>query len=474
MKRNNEVLLYIFKDFDFEKFYRMYTQSTNELKRTSKKEIIKIKCLYIQDCVIRLSATKNGSFTLHSQILIAVVGREYRQILDVLIKMKLIKKKTFMSQKYKVGEFSMQYTIPEKIEYDKIRLISGKIKKYKKKSRELICQMKEDTVWKDFDLMYGKRFRRRYVASLRKITLENIEGYDNYVKELLKEKKTGSKSLYYMVLKDDLLDKNKEIESIDYSSGAGRIYHVLTHMKREIKKFLNIAVMLDASNSQPLLLSKMIFDFYNIDHKGGYNIMKALKEVKAADIHYVGKNLRNYLISNNIENENVAGMDDDALYYLYLVVNGLLWDKISEEKHVEREIVKTTMFKQVFYSNTPDAYKWKEWAVEFAQMFPTVYLIIGRWKMKPRPKDIEEYMKKNKICPNKPTAALSIAMQALESKIMVTILKKMYKRKWYAVNLHDCIIVPKIEDKEKVPTFDQLKKLMDEVYMSFGLSATFK
>ena len=248
MKGDNKVLLYIFKDFDFEKFYRMYTQSTNELKRTSKKEIIKIKCLYIQDCVIRLSATKNGSFTLHSHILKAVVGREYRQILDVLIKMKLIKKKTFKAQKYRVGEFSMQYSITERIKVDNIRLNYGKIKKYKKKLRERLYKMKEETTYKYMDKMYGKRFRGRYISSLRKITIEDVEGYDNYVKEQLKEDKTRRKKLYYEVLKDDLLDKNKEIDSTDYNSGAGRIYHVLTRMKREIKKFLNISIMLDASS----------------------------------------------------------------------------------------------------------------------------------------------------------------------------------------------------------------------------------
>ena len=107
-------------------------------------------------------------------------------------------------------------------------------------------------------------------------------------------------------------------------------------------------------------------------------------------------------------------------------------------------------------------------------MFPKVYSIIGRWKEKLRPKEVEEYIRKYNIRPNKPTAALSIAMQNLESRIMSTILKRMYERKWYAVNLHDCIIVPKTGDSTESPSIDQLKHLMNDVYKQFGLAATFR
>lgn len=469
------VTLHMFKGFDYEKFWVLYQQKTEGLVRTSTESIVKTKCKYLQDCIIRLSVTNDEGFSLHSQVLKSVVGREYRQMLDCMIEMHLIKYKNCKAQRYKVGEYATQYAISDKVEFETRHLINRKIKEYKDKTRNLLKQMKEDTTYRYMDSLYGKGFRKKYLSSLRKITIENSEGFDVYVKKVISE--NPNKEPYYTYIKEELLNRDKDINSIDYYSGAGRIYHILTNTDRNIKKYLNIEVMLDAANSQPLLFCYMIFRFYDINEEASYHIISSLKDIKEhpnTPLYNVGNNLRNILIQSNIEKQDVEKMSNDVLLYIFLTVKGLLWDVISMNKGLPREKVKTTMFQQVFYSNSGYAYRWKEWAVEFETMFPNVYSIIGRWKEKLRPKEVEEYISKYNICPNKPTAALSIAMQNLESRIMSTILKRMYERKWYAVNLHDCIIVPKTGDSTESPSIDQLKHLMDDVYKQFGLAATFR
>ena len=471
-KNNYGVTLHTFKGFDYDRFWSLYKQKTERLERTTTESIVRTKCKYLQDCIIRLAVINEDGFSLHSQILKAVIGREYRQMLDCLLEMHLIKYDNSKAQRYKIGEYATRYVIVEGCEFETEYLLNKHLYDYKERTKEQIRLLKEQTTYRFMDKLYTKGFRKRYVASLRKITIEDVKGLDDYIDQVVAD--NPNKAPYYTYIKEELLNRDKDINSIDYFSGAGRIYHILTNTDRHIKRYLNIEVMLDAANSQPLLFCYMIFRFYDISETSGYNIIHSLKEYSNAPLYNVGNNLRNYLIYNNIEVREVAKMSNDVILYLFLTVRGHLWDMISENKRLPREMVKTTMFQQVFYSNSGYAYRWKEWAVEFETMFPTVYKIIGRWKEAQRPKDIEEYIIKYDIHPNKPTAALAIAMQNLESRIMTTILKKMYERKWYAINLHDCIIVPKTGDNTKSPSLDQLKQLMDEVYMQFGLAATFK
>ncbi len=471
-RKNYYVTLHLFKGFDYEKFWLLYKQKTKGLKRTTTKKIIEIKCKYLQDCIISLSTINDVSFSLHSQVLKSIIGREYKQILDCLIEMKLINYKKSKTQSYKVDEYATQFSICDNVEFETQKLMNKKICDYIDKAKKLIKQMKEDTTYRYMDKLYGKGFRKKYLLSLRKITIEDIQGFDTYVNKMTSS--NPPKEPYYKYIKEELLNKDKDINSVDYNSGAGRIYHILTNTDRNIKKYLNIDFMLDAANSQPLLFCYMIFKYYGISEASSYHILINLKDCSVSPLYNVGKNIRNLLINNDVEKQDITKLNDDVLRYLYLTVKGLLWDEISREKSMPREDVKTMMFKQVFYSNSGYAYRWKKWAVEFENMFPTVFKILGRWKEKQRPIEVKEYIEKHNIRPNKPTAALSIAMQNLESRIMTTILKKMYKKKWYAINLHDCIIVPKTNNNSNSSTIDQLKQIMDDVYKQFGLAATFK
>lgn len=130
------------------------------------------------------------------------------------------------------------------------------------------------------------------------------------------------------------------------------------------------------------------------------------------------------------------------------------------------------MFQEVFYSNSPYAYHWKEYAVEFKQQFPSVYAKIGEWKKSRQPKEVKEYLSDKKLNVEKQTAALSVAMMNLEAQIFTGILKKLYAKRWNAVHIHDCIVIPKDGNKNH-PTRAQVEAIMADVYRDFGLAPTF-
>ena len=288
--------------------------------------------------------------------------------------------------------------------------------------------------------------------------------------------KTGKTPEDYLAILKKYVDENQDKPHIVGSGWTDDLLYQLN--AKQLDEICPDKPMINQSASGHMMwINTKAMEAYDINEEASYHIISSLKDIKEhpnTPLYNVGNNLRNILIQSNIEKQDVEKMSNDVLLYIFLTVKGLLWDVISMNKGLPREKVKTTMFQQVFYSNSGYAYRWKEWAVEFETMFPNVYSIIGRWKEKLRPKEVEEYISKYNIRPNKPTAALSIAMQNLESRIMSTILKRMYERKWYAINLHDCIIVPKTGDSTESPSIDQLKHLMDDVYKQFGLAATFR
>ena len=161
------------------------------------------------------------------------------------------------------------------------------------------------------------------------------------------------------------------------------------------------------------------------------------------------------------------------LEYIYLTSIGKMWDEFVElHPDMDRAEMKVEMFKQVFYSNTPYIYEGKELASEFKERFPNVYKLIAHWKKRKMAPDVEAYMEANQLFPNKPTASLSMAMMNLESKIFTEILKRIYRKRWRAVHIHDCIVVPKTGKKNQ-PEKSEVLEIMREVYQQYGLCPTF-
>ena len=450
-----------------------------EASRGVKKSIDKIiaKCVYFQDAVIRRACSKRDTmtFSLSSAILKSVLGAEYKRIIEVFIDMGYLSLGSDYASEdvkkyyyYTIGKYSKLYTLKVS-EFKAITTKSAQIRKYKEKTQSEYLKMKTLTASNVIE-RYGQTFGNRYDVSLKKITIEDEKGFNLYVKERVKE--NPKSKYYYGYVKDALEDKEKSITKIDE---AGRVYHCLTNLDRDIKPFLNIDFMLDCKNSHPLLFNYFIFLHHSIAPSSSYIISEFLKEfpIEEDNNHNVGRFLRKSLINNNIENTSVAKLTDDELAYICLTSKGLLWDDIAA-RHPEksRNEIKVQMFQEVFYSNTAYAYHWKEYAVKFKEDFPSVYLLIGIWKKSKQPKQVKAYMEEHKLHPEKVTASLSIAMMNLEARIFTAILNRLYAKRWNSVHIHDCIIVPKDGNKNH-PTKGQVEAIMSDVYKDFGLCPTF-
>lgn len=450
-----------------------------DASRGVKKSIEKItaKCIYFQDAIIRRACSKKDTmtFSLSSAILKTVLGAEYKRIIELFIDMGYLSLGSDYASEdvkkyyyYTKGKYSTLYTL-KVCEFQVITTKSALLRKYKEKTQSEYLKMKALTTSKVIE-RYGQTFGNRYDVSLKKITIEDKKGFNLYVKERIKE--NPKSKYYYGYVKDALENKEKSITKIDE---AGRVYHCLTNLDRDIKKFLNIDFMLDCKNSHPLLFNYFIFLHHSIAPSSSYIISDYIKEfpIEEDTNHNVGGFLRKYLINNHIENASVAKLTDDELVYICLTSKGLLWDDIAA-RHPDksRNEIKVQMFQEVFYSNTAYAYHWKEYAVKFKEDFPNVYSLIGIWKKSKQPKQVKAYMEEHKLHPEKVTASLSVAMMNLEARIFTTILNRLYAKRWNAVHIHDCIIVPKDGNKNH-PTKEQVEEIMSDVYKDFGLCPTF-
>lgn len=496
----HRIQLYQFKNFDMTDFTKRYIIKVNphevidptslsvytppKSKLTKKREgarsesIIENKCRYLQDAIIRRAFSKKGSlsFSMNANILKAVIRNDYKPLLEVLTEMGYIeigdgKGGTENHRYYQYGSYSYLYTLKNTDVYLTEPFINQAIQSYKEKTIDEIKDLNDKYTYRPIQDKHGESFLKKYMTSLRLIKIEDEEGMINHINEVLKQGKKGNK-IYYEYLLKELKNKDKSIYKID---DAGRIYHILTNLDRDLKQYLNIDISLDCKNSHPLLFNYFIFNKLNISFSSSYNISFFLANIERGKMynHNVGRKLRNTLNDNNIENEAIAKMSDNEIEYVYLTSTGQLWDEIvSKHLDMDRNKVKEEMFKSVFYSHSPIADRWSEYAKEFKAQFPNVYGLIGDWKRKKMADMVVDYMKEHTLPFDRGSASLSIAMMALEADIFTTILKRLYAKRWNAVHIHDCIIIPKDNNKNH-PTADQVQQIMREVYQEFGLYPTF-
>lgn len=499
MKKNKDTIeLYQFKDFDMDRFIELYLYEVNpheeideetlsvyahaKTKMTERKQGVRTedkvrsKCMYLQDAIIRRAYSKrnNKTFSMRADLLRSVIGKEYRTMLMVLIEMEYIElgdghggtdKPTY----YQTGKYSTIYTL-RNVEVCKTELFyNAAIKKYKEKTVEGIKKLNDKYTYPYIIKAHGEPFLKRYLTSLDHIRIEDRGGLNAYIKEKVKDNINAEPYYHYVV--NQLDKKDKDIFRIDVS---GRVYHILTNLDRELKQYLNIDFSLDCKNSHPLLFNYFIFNKLKISSLSSFNISKSLSTLIPDKVyHNDGKYLRNILINNNIENNDVAKMSDDELEYVYMTSTGQLWDDIcSRHPDLERSEVKVEMFKAVFYSHSPVADRWSDYAQDFKSRFPSVYRLIGDWKRELKKDEVTEYMAVHHLPIDRGSSSLSIAMMALEADIFTTILKRLYAKRWNAVHIHDCIVVPKDENRNH-PTIEAVREIMSEVYREFGLAPTF-
>ena len=433
------------------------------------------KGMYVQDVILRLAYTKKDRtvFSLNAEILRAVIGAEYKVMLQVLQKMGYMRlgdgeggKKSKKRSFYQYRSYSKLYSLGVDVEVEIVNSSNKRLSDYKKKSLRMIQQMREDVVYPAIDRRYGKSFRRNYIGSLNAVKLADEAGLNKYIEWSILDE--PGRKFYYSYVCEQLKSKVRYIQKID---NAGRIYHVLTNLERELKQFLNIGISADCKNSHPLLFCYFIFRWRGVDVDDARMISFELRAYDGCGM--IG--LRKYLADKGVPVAAISLLYDDDLEYICLASQGRLWDEVAESHpELDRNEIKVNMFSQVFYSNTKQVYSWKPYARDFKTRFPHVYSLVAYWKSKIVAPDVEAYMLENDLYVDKDrsTTVLSVAMMNLEARIFVKILKRLYSRGWKAVHIHDCIIVPRICGGV-LPDSEELLAIMESVYNEFGLFPTF-
>lgn len=342
----NSVTLYQFADFNFDEFLKQFlfeiSEHTTEdwsqpqtnpddtlspcgiiyhkAKRGVKKpDIIRCKIQYLQHLVIRRAHSKKdlGAFRLSSQILRAVIGDEYKTMLSVLIRMGHLvhgdgKNGNSVGEYYyyQVGMYSTIYSLPENIGFEKVTTSNARVLKYLQKECEQIQLYRQNVLQPLISNRFGPDFQKQYEISLSKIHIANKQGFQAFVEQRLEEKPEGR--LYYEYIREGLEEKQKHIQKID---AAGRIYHILTNAKREVKQYLNIAISADCKNSHPMLFNFFIFRSHGINYEDAYQISLAMHSIENAS--QLRKSLSKLVASNLLDLFKY-----DELKYIYETSTG--------------------------------------------------------------------------------------------------------------------------------------------------------
>ena len=288
-----------------------------------------------------------------------------------------------------------------------------------------------------------KAFRKQYIKCLNKLHIINENDFISYFNSLEFIDDNGNhnqlKELSYQYHKDICLSRNKhDVYSWDK---YGRIHHFISNCPRGFRKYFNILFVRDIHNAQPLIISSLLFEYFNINKEVkeylSYSIINNLhilnyKEIikfyynnKSFVYRYDNRNLYNDKIDNKLERikNEISRIPIDVLEYCYLVISGQFWDVVSNRLGISREEAKTKMFAEVFYSKTKIITKSQKYGLLFQNYFPNVTAAILN------------------IRNTSPEDWLSHEMQRRESKVIRAVLEFLFDKGYDAINIHDEIVV---------------------------------
>ena len=425
--------------------YRQITQMDNDSDGVSISTKI-LQGVLQSDYNILINALKElGYISVTSYYVIGVTCRKYRVLGDII-------------------EYPVKY--------------NKTIAKYQETTKNKLKKVLEEKISsKSFEDLYGSTFVETYIKNLNKFKIVDIEGFTNFSKR----KRSSQKKIYYNYIKESF-NKKLEINTIDRNY---RFYTILTSLKRELKRFLNIKFQIDCKNSHPLLFNYILYQYKQLDTGISYKLSSILYNIQLSDIfnpssnHYDIEKLCNILNSNGIENSILAKFENDELLYLWKTTTGRFWDDIVKEYEGKypRWKVKQNLFKQVFYSRTESQ---GMFAQQFRRDYPNVYNIILEWKNPTKNKRGKEFLLKHNMASElngivhmtekDKKGALPNLMMTLESSIFREILKSLYRKRIPAVHIHDAIVVP---DTKTEVDINKIEEVMRNAYKKFGLHPTF-
>jgi predicted nucleotidyltransferase len=133
-------------------------------------------------------------------------------------------------------------------------------------------------------------------------------------------------------------------------------------------------------------------------------------------------------------------------------MKGRFWDDFVEVfKTMDRGEVKSTLFREVFYSHSTTTRN-REYAKQFAQIYPNVWHSIRMMKK----------VSKGNL-PNQ--------MMSFESRLFGKILRRCFEKDWCVVSIHDAIIILDVVENGNLD-IDELRGIMMEEYARCGLYPT--
>lgn len=408
-------------------------------KPAPRKIILYIKYQFLIHIIIGKTyyTGKNGTIHLNSRVLREVLGDCIYDMLANLHKMGII----YISNTYEVGKSSRAIKLLDyHITHQDIS--NKKIIKYRKRLNEKLGLPVIEGYSQEFIFQYNK--------SLEKLGMVYKEEAYAYITN--RNYESDYQRGYYFLRIHNFIDYKEQIHSVDKNN---RIYHYMTNLPKDLKKFFNIKFQMDISNSHPLLYSSFLISHYNIDIK----LLSILDTISIEDnadidyssnsyIHYESKELRKQLKIRELH----VDIPSDVLVYIYLTMKGMFWDYFMRiYPDINRGEIKANLFKEIFYSYSTRINKKKcPYGSKFVELYPHVWSVLRMEKKK----------KNEELLPNR--------MMRLESSLFYEILSRCYMKGWMIINIHDAVVVLNVEENEScIP--DKVKNIIKEVYHEKGL-----
>lgn len=477
-EKEGEILLYYIKDLDIntivenykkvnfkeeivesddymQQFFNDVTIQRNEYKdnpQNKDEDLLRLKIEFMLHMMAKRCINhKYGYARLNAKVLLNTVGNEYSRIIRTLEEMNII----YIDKTYKVGKSSRAYQLHEKYISKVGRRIEthAEIINFRNKADE---ELKTEYIkfYEKLKNILGVDLYENYNRVLKNLKLQYPQEAKDYLNSRIYI--NDYQKIYYQTNIQNYIDKeinNFKIINVDDNK---RIYSILTNTPRELKHFLNIKFSVDISNSHPLLINHFIYNKYKFINKDIINyIINNYQYGKEIDpISLINKYIKN---TKSAKNEILP---KDIIKYIYMTSAGRFWDdfvEIFKLEGIQRQDIKQTLFKEVFYSNTVKT-KNKKYTKRFAQVFKKIYPNVFKIINQEKPKDNR--------------AKLSHAMMTLESEIFYKILAKLYKKRGCdVINIHDAIIVLNTDKVNQYEPQDIEKVILSE-YKEYNLFPT--
>ena len=397
-------------DDEWEPEYKVFQQKTKP-----KRMLVYPKYMYLIHLIIRGCIESNEGVTyLPVETYYPIFGRQLSEMLYTMEDMGIIAIGCYTVGKHSRAIRLLKWNIEEYVNVNK--KVALLVKKMALNKSKTVRQKYTKELKSNIDDI---KFIDNYNDSLELVRMMNKEAAVKYVNDNI-EKETHR--YYHYLYSIDSINKEKKITSI--SEYNQRMYHPIANYPKVLRRYLNFRYQVDVHNSHPLLVNRFLMSKYHIQYK-------IIKEMINNEILYRYHNdcqkLCKLLKHNRLWKDEVKDVPKDVLLYIYCTSTGLIWDMFVNRFGMNRDDVKVTMFREVFYSYSTTT-KNKQHAKKFVELFPHVWTQIRE-------------MKKHYTDKSKPHANMANKMMEIESFIMIEILKEFFAAGFKVISIHDAIYV---------------------------------